>query len=214
MHFTGTYKHIIYCTCTYVIYMYTYIIYMYHACIYITTFENWKHKIVRKFRDHATWDRTFLSQGPRTLGDLNQMIFVKYFVYVWTCVCVWVCVNSCVSGMWWVHSFYKILKRVLHQKQLKHQYCIHNFILLTQVYPARRTFFIIISLLKIGFPAVSLVKNPPATKIWVGSLHQENPAGERNGNLLKYSCLENPMERQSGRLQSMGLQNSQTWLSN
>ena len=140
MHFTGTYIHIIYCTCTYVVCMFMYIIYMYPACIYIITFENWKHKILRNFREHATLGRTFLSQGPRTLGDLNQMIFVKCFVYVWMCVCV--CVNSCVSGMWWIHSFYKILKRVFHQKQLDHQCCIHNFILLTQVYLAR-TFFII-----------------------------------------------------------------------
>ena len=88
MHFTGTYIHIIYCTCTYVVCMFMYIIYMYHACIYIITFENWKHKILRNFREHATLGRTFLSQGPRTLGDLNQMIFVKCFVYVWMCVCV------------------------------------------------------------------------------------------------------------------------------
>ena len=36
--------------------------------------------------------------------------------------------------------------------------------------------------------------------------------GEGNGNLLQYSCLENPMDRGAGRLQSMGsvgLQKSQ-----
>ena len=30
--------------------------------------------------------------------------------------------------------------------------------------------------------------------------------GEGSGNLLKYSCLENPMDREPGGLQSMGLQ--------
>ena len=38
--------------------------------------------------------------------------------------------------------------------------------------------------------------------------------GEGNGNSLQYSCLENPMDREEpGRLQSMGLQKSQTQLS-
>ena len=30
--------------------------------------------------------------------------------------------------------------------------------------------------------------------------------GEENGNPLQYSCLENPMDRETGRLQSIGLQ--------
>ena len=30
---------------------------------------------------------------------------------------------------------------------------------------------------------------------WVRSLGQEVSPGERNGNLLQYSCLENPMDR-------------------
>ena len=37
-------------------------------------------------------------------------------------------------------------------------------------------------------------------------------SGEGNGNPLQYSCLENPMDEESGRLQSMGSQ-SQTRLS-
>ena len=36
--------------------------------------------------------------------------------------------------------------------------------------------------------------------------------GEGNGNPLRYSCLGNPMDRGTGRLQSIGLQ-SRTWLS-
>ena len=31
-------------------------------------------------------------------------------------------------------------------------------------------------------------------------------SGEGNGNPLQYSCLENPMDRERGRLQSMGSQ--------
>ena len=34
--------------------------------------------------------------------------------------------------------------------------------------------------------------------------------GEGNGNLFQYSCLENPMDRGPGGLQSMGWQTSQT----
>ena len=34
--------------------------------------------------------------------------------------------------------------------------------------------------------------------------------GERNGNPLQYSCLEIPWTEEPGRLQSMGLQESET----
>ena len=34
--------------------------------------------------------------------------------------------------------------------------------------------------------------------------------GEGNGNPLQYSCLENPTDRQAGRLQSMGRKESDT----
>ena len=37
--------------------------------------------------------------------------------------------------------------------------------------------------------------------------------GEGNGNPLQYSCLQIPWTEEPGRLQSMGLQNSQTQLS-
>ena len=40
------------------------------------------------------------------------------------------------------------------------------------------------------------VKNPPATReTWVRSLGLESP-GERHGNPLQYSCLENPIDRE------------------
>ena len=39
--------------------------------------------------------------------------------------------------------------------------------------------------------------------------------GEGNGNSLKYSCLENSMDRKPGRLQSMGLQRvGHNWVTN
>ena len=41
-------------------------------------------------------------------------------------------------------------------------------------------------------------------RVW--SLGQEDPLGEGNGNPLQYSCLENSMDREAGRLQSMGSQ--------
>ena len=41
-----------------------------------------------------------------------------------------------------------------------------------------------------------MVKNLPAVQeIQVRSLGWEDPLGEGNGNLLQYSCLENPMDR-------------------
>ena len=41
-----------------------------------------------------------------------------------------------------------------------------------------------------------MVKNLPAMQeIQVGSLDQEDPLEEGMGNLLQYSCLENPMDR-------------------
>ena len=63
-----------------------------------------------------------------------------------------------------------------------------------------------------GFPGGSVVKNLPANvrdeDLIPGS---ERSPGEENGNPLQYSCLGNPMNREeSGGLQSMGLQKSQT----
>ena len=49
-----------------------------------------------------------------------------------------------------------------------------------------------------GFQGGSVVKNPPAMQeMWVGSLGQEDFPGEGKGNLLHYSCLENPMDRRA-----------------
>ena len=45
---------------------------------------------------------------------------------------------------------------------------------------------------------------------WVQSLGQEESPGERNGNPLQYSCLENPMDRGAWPAKSMGLQKSQS----
>ena len=61
---------------------------------------------------------------------------------------------------------------------------------------------------------VLVVKNPPAN---AGDLKDagsvpgsgRSPGGE-HGNPLLYSCLENPMDRGAWRLQSMGLQESDT----
>ena len=40
----------------------------------------------------------------------------------------------------------------------------------------------------------------------VPSLGWEDSPGEVNGNPLQYSCLENPMNKEPGGLQSTGLQ--------
>ena len=49
---------------------------------------------------------------------------------------------------------------------------------------------------KMGFPDVSVVKNPPANAGHVGLIPGSGKSlREENGNLLQYSCLENPRDR-------------------
>ena len=57
-----------------------------------------------------------------------------------------------------------------------------------------------------------MVKNSPANNAGhVGSIAGLGQSGgEENGNSLQYSSLGNPMEEEPGRVQSMGLQKSQT----
>ena len=59
-----------------------------------------------------------------------------------------------------------------------------------------------------------MVKNLPANEEDAGlTPGSGRPSGEGNGNPLQSSCLGNPMDREAGRLQSMGSQKSQTQLS-
>ena len=66
-----------------------------------------------------------------------------------------------------------------------------------------------------GFPGGSVVKESPANAgdedsiLGLGRL-----AGEGNGNPLQYSCLENPTDEETSRLQFMGVQKSWIRLSN
>ena len=56
-----------------------------------------------------------------------------------------------------------------------------------------------------------MVKNPPSNAGYMGSIPESRRfPGEGNENPLQYSCLENSMEEKPGKLQSMGLQKSQT----
>ena len=65
--------------------------------------------------------------------------------------------------------------------------------------------------LLVGFPVGSAVNNPPANAGDVGSIPELGRSpGEGNGNPLQYSCLGNPMTEEPGRLESTGLQKSQT----
>ena len=51
---------------------------------------------------------------------------------------------------------------------------------------------------KRGSPDDSVVKNLPASTGDVGSIPGPGGyPGEGNGNLLQYSCLENPMDREA-----------------
>ena len=56
----------------------------------------------------------------------------------------------------------------------------------------------------LGFPGGTVVKNPPAKTGDMGSMPGAGRSpGKGNGNLLQYSCLENPMDRGVRRLLSM-----------
>ena len=55
-----------------------------------------------------------------------------------------------------------------------------------------------------------MVKNPSANAGDMGSIPGlGRPPGEGNGNPLQYFCMENPMDRGPGRLQSMWLQRAE-----
>ena len=56
-----------------------------------------------------------------------------------------------------------------------------------------------------------MVRNPSSAAGDAGSIPGSGRSpGEGNGYPLLFSCLENPMEEESGRLQSMRLQKSRT----
>ena len=62
-----------------------------------------------------------------------------------------------------------------------------------------------------GFRGGSVVRNPPADAGDVGSIPGSGGSlGEGNGHPLQYSWLGNPMNKEPGGLQSMGLQKNQT----
>ena len=63
-----------------------------------------------------------------------------------------------------------------------------------------------------GFSGGSVVKKPPANTGLTPGLGRFPEEG--NGNSVQYSCLGNPGTEEPGGLKSMGLQNSQTRLSN
>ena len=56
-----------------------------------------------------------------------------------------------------------------------------------------------------------VVKNLPVMQeTWVGFLGQEDSLGEGNGNLIQYSCLENPMDSRTWRATVHGVTKSRT----
>ena len=69
-------------------------------------------------------------------------------------------------------------------------------------------------LIFLGFPAGSVVKNPPVNAGDVGSiLGLGRPPGEGNGNPLQYFYLENSMDRGAWRATVHGVAKSWTRLS-
>ena len=66
-----------------------------------------------------------------------------------------------------------------------------------------------------GLPGGSAVKNPPANVGDVGSIPRLGRApGDGNGNSFQYSCLGNPMDRETYWATLHGITKSQTQLSN
>ena len=66
----------------------------------------------------------------------------------------------------------------------------------------------------VGFPGVSVVKNPPANVEDKGLIPMLWwSLGEENGNPPQYSCLENPMGRGACRSTVHGIPESYTWVS-
>ena len=66
-------------------------------------------------------------------------------------------------------------------------------------------------LIFLGFPAGSVVKNPPVNAGYVGSIPGSGRfSGEGNGNPLQYFCLENSMDRGAWRATVHGVTKSWT----
>ena len=58
-----------------------------------------------------------------------------------------------------------------------------------------------------------MVKNLPVMReTWLQLLCQEDPIGEGNDNPLRYSCLENPMDREAWQVTVHGVTKSWTEL--
>ena len=67
----------------------------------------------------------------------------------------------------------------------------------------------VLVMIKGGFPGDSVIKNAPANAGDSGLPPGSGSSpGELNGNPLQYSWLGNPMDREPGGLQSMGLRKS------
>ena len=65
----------------------------------------------------------------------------------------------------------------------------------------------------IGFSGGSVVKNLPAKQeMWVQSLGWEDPLEKEMATHSSILAWENPWSEETGGLQSMGLEKSQTWL--
>ena len=76
-----------------------------------------------------------------------------------------------------------------------------------------RTFFLCIQTQ--GLAGCSVVKKPPPSAGDAGLIPSPGRSpGERNGNPLQYSCLENPMDRRAWQATQSMRSQSRMWLSN
>ena len=87
---------------------------------------------------------------------------------------------------------------------------VGNYSLLQWIFPTQG-----LNLQSLGFLGRSVVKNPPANAGDMGLLPELGRSpGERNGNPLQYSYLENPMDRGIWRATVHGITKSWTQLHN
>ena len=103
-------------------------------------------------------------------------IYIHIYVYIYVCICVCVCV--CVYI--YIYTHMPQAEKGCLDKQGSQ---VVIWVVLQQ---------------HLVFPGGSVVKNPPAN----AGDSSSNPGlgrnpGERNGNPLQYSCLENPMDREA-----------------
>ena len=112
--------------------------------------------------------------------------------------------HAIVQGIFLIHGSNLSLLHLLNCRQVLYYWATRN-----------APYFICYVVLKSGCPGVSVVKNLPDNAEDAGSIPGSGRSpGEGNGNLLRHSCLGNPMGRGAWWATVHEVAKSWTWLSN